>query len=357
MHPSSSDELARSLLDWYDRNGRSLPWRVRGEGRIDPYFVWLSEIMLQQTTVQAVIPYFLNFTERWPDVHALADAPQDDILAAWAGLGYYARARNLHLCAKKIVERGGSFPKDEASLATLPGIGAYTAAAIASIAFGEKAVVVDGNVERVMARLFALEDPLPGAKPALKALAGQLTPDYRPGDYAQAVMDLGATICTPRSPACVICPWRDSCKGLAMGIAEKLPARIVRAVRPTRYGIAFWCQQKNGQILFRKRPEKGLLGGMMEVPSSPWRDDPWEKEEDAFSFAPAKAEWRRLGGLVTHTFSHFHLEMIVYAGMARKPELALGIWRSLDDLGSMALPSVMRKIAHHALTKAYQKDQ
>ncbi|MTJ83274.1 MAG: A/G-specific adenine glycosylase [Telmatospirillum sp.] len=349
----SPADLADRLLAWYDRNARTLPWRTLPGGRPDPYHVWLSEVMLQQTTVVAVAPYFRTFIERWPPVGDLAAAPLDEVLPAWAGLGYYARARNLHKCAQTVAEwRGGVFPDDEEALRQLPGIGDYTAAAITAIAYGRRAVVMDGNIERVIARMFAVTEPLPGAKPRLKSLAGSLTPDYRPGDYAQAAMDLGATVCTPRQPACVLCPWRDSCEGRRQGIAEGLPAKKPKADRPTRRGIVFWTVRKDGAVLLRRRPETGLLGGMMEIPSTPWRDQPWTLE-DAAGEAPVQAPWRLLPGMVRHTFTHFHLELTVAAGRAKVPELARGLWCPLDQLGDHALPTLMRKVVHHALAKAY----
>lgn len=345
--------LAVRLLDWYDHNARTLPWRTLPGGRPDPYHVWLSEVMLQQTTVVAVAPYFKAFIKRWPTVQDLAAAPLDDVLVAWAGLGYYARARNLHKCAQRVAEwRDGIFPDDEESLRTLPGVGDYTAAAIAAIAFGRRAVVMDGNIERVMARLFAVSESLPGVKPRLKALAGSLTPDHRPGDYAQAAMDLGATVCTPRQPACVLCPWRSDCEACRQGIAESLPAKQPKAERPVRRGVAFWTVRKDGAILLRRRPESGLLGGMMEVPSTEWRTLPWTIDE-ALHSAPATAEWRSLPGMVTHTFTHFHLELTVVAGRARSPDLAKGLWCPLDGLDGQALPTCMRKVVRHALAKAY----
>ena len=353
MLQASPDALADRLLEWYDRNARAMPWRAPPGRRADPYHVWLSEVMLQQTTVAAVGPYFRAFVERWPTIRALAAASLDEVLVLWAGLGYYARARNLHKCAKMVAEwRGGAFPEDEAALRALPGIGEYTAAAIASIAFGHRAVVMDGNVERVMARLFAVSDPLPGAKPRLKLLAGRLTPGIRPGDYAQAVMDLGATVCTPRQAACIVCPWRDDCHGRRLGLVEHLPVKPAKAERPIRRGIAFWTLRRDGAVLIRRRPDKGLLGGMIEVPSTPWRNDPWELGE-ATASAPAAAEWRRLPGLVRHTFTHFHLELEVVVGHPGAPHLAKGMWCPLDGLAGQALPSVMRKVVRHALTKAY----
>ncbi len=345
--------LAQRLLAWYDRNARSLPWRSPPGRRADPYHVWLSEVMLQQTTVVAVAPYFRAFVERWPTVKDLAAAPLDDILVAWAGLGYYARARNLHKCAQVIAEwRGGVFPDEEAALRQLPGIGDYTAAAIAAIAFEKPAVVMDGNIERVIARLFAVTDPLPGVKPRLKSLASSLTPLRRPGDYAQAAMDLGATVCTPRQPACVLCPWRPDCAASRLGIAETLPAKLPKAVKPTRRGIAFWAVRKDGAVLLRRRPDSGLLGGMMEIPSTAWREQSWEIGEAAAE-APFAAEWRVLPGLVLHSFTHFNLQLTVAAGHSKAPELARGLWCALDGLDGQALPTVMRKVVRHALAKAY----
>ena len=341
------------LLAWYDRNRRTLPWRAAPGEAADPYRVWLSEVMLQQTTVQAVIPYFNAFVARWPDVAGLAAAPVDDVMRAWAGLGYYARARNLHDCARVVANwRGGRFPEDEADLRELPGIGGYTTAAIAAIAFGRRAVVVDGNVERVMARLFAVTRPLPGAKAELTRLAAGLTPERRPGDYAQAVMDLGAGICTPRSPACGICPWLAACRAQAQGIAETLPAKADKPERPTRRGIAFWVVRKDGAVLLRRRPPEGLLGGMVEVPSTPWRPEAWTLA-DAATLAPLTAEWRLLPGHIRHSFTHFHLELAVAVGRAGPNATPRGIWCTLDRLGDQALPTVMRKVVGHALAKAY----
>ena len=350
----SPPAVAEPLLAWYDRHARALPWRVPpgADARPDPYRVWLSEIMLQQTTVPAVKPYFEAFLARWPRVADLAAAPLDDVLTAWAGLGSYARARNLHKCARVVAEDlGGRFPDTEEGLRALPGIGAYTAAALAAIAFDRPATVVDGNVERVVARLFAVETPLPAAKPELKRLAATLTPTRRPGDFAQAMMDLGATVCVPRSPKCLLCPLRPDCAAEAAGLAAELPRRTPKAERPTRRTVAFWTLSPEGDVLLRRRPEKGLLGGMMEVPSTDWRQAGWQAAE-ARRQAPAAADWRALPGQVRHTFTHFHLEIEVWAarlnGSRRKlqPEER---WVRLDDLGGQALPSVMRKIVQHAL--------
>ncbi len=350
--PHTSDLPAR-LLIWYDRSRRHLPWRAAPGVSPDPYHIWLSEVMLQQTTVQAVIPYFQAFLERWPTVQDLAVAPLDDVLHAWAGLGYYARARNLHKCAQMVAAwRDGDFPDDEEALRKLPGVGDYTAAAIVAIAYGRRAVVMDGNVERVIARLFDVREPLPAVKPTLKRLAGELTPDLRAGDYAQAMMDLGATLCTPRNPACGICPWMADCAARKAGSAEGLPAKLEKPERPTRRGIAFWAVRKDGAVLIRRRPEAGLLGGMMEIPSTQWRPEPWDSA-DATAEAPVKAEWRLLPGLVRHTFTHFHLELSVMAGRAGVGAMAPGLWCPLDKLSDHALPTVMRKVIKHALAKAY----
>ncbi len=340
-------DIAPRLLSWYDRHRRDLPWRAPPGRLNDPYFVWLSEIMLQQTTVATVGPYFRAFLERWPTVQALAAAPLDDVLHAWQGLGYYARARNLHACAKAVAERhGGRFPQTEEGLLTLPGIGAYTAAAVAAIAFDRAASVVDGNVERVVARLFALEAPMPAVKQEVRRLAATLTPDRRPGDFAQAMMDLGATVCTPKSPKCILCPVRDDCRGLAAGIAAELPRRVPKKARPLRYGIAFWLTREDGAVLLRKRPEKGLLGGMTEVPSTPWRAEPWSLKE-ALPEAPEAASWRLLPGRVEHVFTHFSLEMNV--AVARAARGAAGEWCPTAALHTRALPTVMKKICRHAL--------
>ena len=358
MTKDTSDS-ADHLLAWYDKHARVLPWRAppgaRAGEKADPYVVWLSEIMLQQTTVAAVGPYFAEFLRRWPDVKALAAAPLDDVLTAWAGLGYYARARNLHKCARVVAEeRDGRFPDTEEGLRDLPGIGAYTAAAIAAIAFDRPATVVDGNVERVVSRLFAIETPLPTAKPELKRLAATLTPKRRPGDFAQAMMDLGATVCTPRNPKCLLCPLRPNCAAEAAGLAAELPRRAPKAERPTRRAVAFWTLSPGGDVLLRQRPEKGLLGGMMEVPSTDWRQAAWPATE-ARKQAPASADWHALPGQVSHTFTHFHLEIEVWAarlnGSGRKLQ-AEERWVRLDDLGGQALPSVMRKIIQHALKQS-----
>ena len=344
---------SRDLLAWYDRHRRRLPWRALPGRPADPYAVWLSEIMLQQTTVTAVKPYYETFLARWPTVEDLASAPVTDVMTAWAGLGYYARARNLHKCAGVVAaDHGGQFPDTEGALRALPGIGPYTAAAVAAIAFGRHAVVVDSNVERVMARLFAVTDPLPGSKHRLRELAAGLTPKARAGDYAQGVMDLGATVCTPKSPACVICPWNDACQGRKLGIAESLPRKAKKVETPLRHGVAFWMLRADGCVALQRRPPKGLLGGMTEVPGSAWRSKIWSASEAAAA-APLKAKWRALPGLVMHTFTHFRLEVTVRAAdltPAQARKLGEGvIWTPLTQIGRAGLPSVMAKVAALAM--------
>jgi A/G-specific adenine glycosylase len=335
-----------TLLDWYDRHRRSLPWRTPPGTRPDPYRVWLSEIMLQQTTVGTVGPYFDRFVARWPDISVLAAAPLDEVLQLWQGLGYYARARNLHACARTIVERhGGVFPEEAEALRALPGIGDYTAAAIAAIAFDRPGVAIDGNVERVVARLYAVQEEMPAAKTRLRALAADLVPDRRAGDFAQALMDLGATICTLRHPRCVLCPWRSCCAAVAAGLAEDLPLRREKPERPLRHGVAFWLTRADGAVLLRRRPEKGLLGGMTEIPSTSWRAAPWSLTE-ALQVAPAAAAWSPLPGTVRHGFTHFLLELAVVAGVGD----ADGIWSPVERLGDHALPTLMKKITRHAIS-------
>ena len=310
-----------------------MPWRVgpaaRADGvRPDPYRVWLSEVMLQQTTVPAVIPYFEHFTERWPTVAALAAAEDGDVMAAWAGLGYYARARNLLKCAREVAaDHGGQFPDTEAALLKLPGIGPYTAAAIA---FDRRAVVLDGNVERVMARLHTVETPLPDAKPELRALADALTPSERPGDYAQAVMDLGATICRPRNPACGICPWMGACLGRQTGLAPELPRKRRKAAKPVHSGIAWLGYRADGAVLLETRPDSGLLGGMLALPTSPWVEG-----DVTEAIPPLPGDWRSVAE-VRHTFTHFHLRLEVRVAKVSGED---GFQQPDPD----ALPTVMRK--------------
>ena len=344
------------LLAWYDRHRRKLPWRAPPGQRADPYRVWLSEIMLQQTTVKAVAPYYARFLARWPDIRALAAAPLDDVLKTWAGLGYYARARNLHACARAVAERhGGKIPQNEAALRDLPGIGAYTAAAVAAIAFDAPVTPVDGNIERVIARLYAVDTPLPAAKPEISRLARGLTPNRRAGDFAQAMMDLGATLCTPKTPACALCPWNTSCVACARGDAETFPRRIPKRQGELRRGAAFVARRTDGFILTRTRPPKGLLGGMTEVPTTEWSADfDWGAAlKCAPRFALRKPEkWRRLSGRVRHVFTHFPLELTVYVAdvRARAPAPAGTRWIAIAELAGEAWPSLMRKVLARALT-------
>jgi A/G-specific adenine glycosylase len=350
------------LLAWYDRHRRALPWRALNGERPDPYRVWLSEIMLQQTTVRAVAPYYLRFLARWGDVHALAAAPLEDVLKAWAGLGYYARARNLHACARAVVElHRGVFPATEAELRTLPGVGDYTAAAIAAIAFDVPASPVDGNIERVVARLFAVEQPLPGAKPQLRALARAITPVRRAGDFAQAMMDLGATICTPKRPACALCPWNESCAAFARGDAETFPRRTPKREGALRRGAAFVARRADGYVLVRTRPAKGLLGGMTEVPTTEWSAD--FEERDALKSAPrlvarSSIAWRPVPGVVRHVFTHFPLELLVYvAELPSKTHAPSSMrWVRIAELGDEALPSLMHKVVLHGLRSDRSRD-
>ncbi|KPP93053.1 MAG: A/G-specific adenine glycosylase MutY [Rhodobacteraceae bacterium HLUCCA08] len=346
-------DLSGALLAWYDVHARVLPWRVapgdrRAGQRPDPYRVWLSEVMLQQTTVAAVKAYFHRFTARWPDVAALAGAEDAAVMAEWAGLGYYARARNLLKCARAVVTgHGGQFPHSREGLLTLPGIGPYTAAAIAAIAHDEPAVVVDGNVERVMARLHDIHTPLPKAKAALTARAAALTPAARPGDYAQAVMDLGATICTPKNPACGICPWRAPCAARAAGTAADLPKKTPKQAKPVRHGIAYVVQRADGAWLLETRPDRGLLGGMLGWPTTDWSAAPDPAP-------PIPADWHDPGAEVRHTFTHFHLRLSLR--LARAPLDAVpdrGQFRPRDGFVPSDLPTVMRKV-HDLAHAAFQ---
>ncbi len=344
-------QLPAQLLAWYDIHGRSLPWRAPAGQISEPYHVWLSEIMLQQTTVKAVIPYYTRFLARWPDIADLAAAQLDDILAEWAGLGYYARARNLHKCAMEITSgHGGRFPDTESELRGLPGVGAYTAAAIAAIAFDRPATPVDGNVERVIARLHAVTDPLPPAKSQLQQLAATLTPVTRPGDYAQGIMDLGATTCTPRAPKCPACPWRTACAGHAAGITDTLPRRRPRAALPTRYGAAFWCLDERHNVLLQRRPTKGMLGGMLEIPTSEWTTSGLS-DAPLSDLAPVNAIWSELPGIVRHGFTHFKLELSVFSSRIESSTAAMvpGLWYPVADIASAGLPTLMTKVARHAI--------
>jgi A/G-specific adenine glycosylase len=351
--PACAEPDPKLLLAWYDRHRRRLPWRALPGETPEAYRVWLSEIMLQQTTVKAVAPYYARFLKSWPTVRELAAAKLDDVLKAWAGLGYYARARNLHACARAVVEHhGGRFPDSEEALLELPGVGDYTAAAIAAIAFDRRAVAIDGNIERVIARLFAVEAPLPAAKPDIRRLAEALVPQRRPGDFTQAMMDLGATICTPKKPACVLCPWMDSCTARSRGDQESFPRKAAKTEGRLRRGASFVATRAdvegNRYVLVRSRPPNGLLGGMTEVPSTAWSQD--FNEDAALIEAPLKAQWRRLPGAVEHGFTHFPLRQSVYVAQVPAKTMApAGMrWVALADLSGEALPNVMRKVVAHA---------
>lgn len=344
------------LLSWYDQNHRDLPWRARPKAnRPTPaYHVWLSEIMLQQTTVKAVIPYFQKFLQKWPDIQDLANAPLDDVLTAWAGLGYYARARNLHKCAQYVVnELNGTFPTTVNELKQLPGIGPYTASAIASIAFDTPAAAVDGNVERVLTRYLNIKTPIADNKKDLSKHAESLITDImRPGDFTQALMELGATVCTPKNPSCMLCPWRDSCAAHKHGTASSLPTPKPKKAKPQRYGTVFLIRCKDSQaFLIQKRPEKGLLGGMMEFPSTPWEEIAETNHETIKSLSPKHdGHWSILPEPVVHHFTHFTLHLSVWVTETQKPpKKPEHIWSPHTELDQYALPSVMQKVLKYGL--------
>ena len=342
---------AAELLAWYDRHARVLPWRLGPRARAfgerpDPYRIWLSEIMLQQTTVRAVAPYFHRFVGRWGNVTELAAAEDDEVMSAWAGLGYYSRARNLIACARTVAgEHGGRFPESAAELAKLPGIGAYTAAAIAAIAFGRCEAVVDGNVERVLARLFAIPEPLPAAKAQIRDRLGPLVPADRPGEFAEALMDLGATICTPKRPACACCPWSHACIAHRAGREAEFPVKAAKKERPTRYGRSFVARREDGAILIRRRAPRGLLGGMCEVPGSDWCHHGPPAAEP-----PVPADWAEAAWPVEHVFTHFRLVLAVHRGEAGTEAAAPPDhwWSPPDRLSGEALPSLMKKVIEAA---------
>ena len=339
----AADAIAPALLRWYDANARDLPWRIGPAARKagaapDPYAVWLSEVMLQQTTVATVAPRYREFLDRWPRVTDMAAAPLDDILAAWAGLGYYARARNLHKCAVAVADQhGGVFPDTEDALRALPGVGDYTAAAIAAIAFDRPAIVVDGNIERVVSRLFEIATPLPKAKPEIREKAAAIWPEKRSGDFAQALMDLGAGVCRPKGPLCLLCPLTEHCAANKAGRADEFPKKAAKKAKPERRGAVYALLNAKGEVLFERRPEKGLLGGMLGLPGSDWRKEAPQAEEGA----PASADWVRAGE-AAHVFTHFRLTLDVYiarapTGFRRGPERQ---WIAPD---TARLPTVFRK--------------
>jgi A/G-specific adenine glycosylase len=337
-----------ALLAWYDVHRRDLPWRAHPGQASDPYRVWLSEIMLQQTTVAAAGPYYRSFLARWPDVRRLAAASQDDVLSAWAGLGYYSRARNLHRAAQMVTsEFGGVFPDNSAALRKLPGIGAYTAAAIAAIAFGECVPAMDANAARVMARFFAVEDKLPQAKGKLALMADPLVPKDRSGDFAQALMDLGSAICLPRRPLCGECPLAAHCEARRLGMAESLPVRAAKRARPLKRGAAYVALDGNGAVYLVRRPENGLLGAMLQPPLGAWRGA-FPDRKTAMAEAPFSGHWRKKPGIVRHGFTHFELEMEVYVANFRARPNGEGIWLPATEIGGAALPTIMRKLIDHA---------
>ncbi|MDH7975841.1 A/G-specific adenine glycosylase [Sphingomonas sp. AR_OL41] len=339
MPAKRSSTVAARLLAWYDANARALPWRsAPGSNAPDPYRVWLSEIMLQQTTVATVRPRFEAFIARWPTVESLAAASDADLMAAWAGLGYYARARNLIACARTVVaDHSGHFPDSEAGLRALPGIGDYTAAAIAAIAFGRRAVAVDANVARVVARLDAIDAPLPGSMPIIRRAADAMTPDTRAGDFAQAMMDLGSSICTSRNPRCLLCPLIATCRAQAGGDPARYPVKAAKAARPHKYGTVFWAEA-DGAVLLVRRPDKGLLGGMRALPTGPWADAP-----PGLAGAPDGTDWRLIQGTVSHGFTHFTLDLALAVGTAVSH--AAGEWWAIADIESAGLPTVFAKAA------------
>ena len=343
--PADFDPV-RPLLAWYDKNARTLPWRAPRGVAPEPYHVWLSEIMLQQTTVTTVKPYFEKFLTLFPNVQALAAAEDDAVMAAWAGLGYYSRARNLLKCARLVAQdHDGQFPDEEAALLKLPGIGPYTAAAIAAIAFNRPAAPVDGNIERVLARLYKLETPLPDVKPQVKEKNQALVPADRPGDFAQAMMDLGATLCTPKRPNCPICPWQKGCAAHAADMQDILPKRAPKKPKPERGGTIYWLENAKGEVLLHRRPDKGLLGGMLCFPSSGW-DAPNDSTLPDLLLATLPDGWTPLAGEVVHVFTHFRLTLSVQAQNAPKGFRAppAHIWLHPRDFAGAALPSVMRKV-------------
>ena len=340
----SDNTISAKLLHWYDAHARDLPWRARpGSPPPDPYRVWLSEVMLQQTTVAAVKPYFAKFTARWPSVEALAAADEAEVMSAWAGLGYYSRARNLVKCAKEVAERGG-FPQTEAELRELPGLGAYTAAAVAAIAFGKRAVVIDANVERVVARIFNIDAPIPQSRGQIRSNSDSITPEVRTGDFAQAMMDLGATICTARDPKCLLCPLADDCEARQHGDPARLPVKAPKKAKPQRKGRAFWIE-RDGAVWLVQRPTKGMLGGMRALP-----DDGWSAQADGSAAAPLDGDWENLG-VVRHVFTHASLMLEVMRYRGDVAPSGKGEFWPLDQIEEAGLPTLFAKVAQLALAQ------
>ena len=346
----STDRSADLLLAWYDRNGRDLPWRTTGGAEPDPYRIWLAEIMLQQTTVPVVIPYYRRFLERWPTLADLAKAERDDVLAVWAGLGYYARARRLHACARKVAgEFGGRFPDTVEALRKLPGIGDYTAGAIAAIAWSRPVAAVDGNVERVMARFLGIEEPLPRTGKTIRQAVESMVPQRRPGDFAQALMDLGSAVCTPRAPLCGECPLESDCQARRRGVVDRLPRRLPRPRRPERHAVAFWLESPDSHVMLRRRTGETLLGGMLEVPSTPFREAEWTTLEEAMEHAPVAGSWTLLPGCVRHGFTHFTINFKI-AWKCADARTGEGRWYGLEEFASLALPAMTWKVVDHVRT-------
>ena len=342
--------IVARTLSWWDRHRRALAWRAGPGEAPDPYRVWLSEVLLQQTTAQAATPYYQAFIAKWPEVQDLAAAPLEAVMSAFAGLGYYSRARNLHACAKEIARQGGRFPCEETALRALPGIGAYTAAAIAAIAFRRETLPVDGNIARVLARLIALEQPIARARGEIAAIARALAPSERAGDFAQALMDIGATLCRPRAPACAACPLAEDCAAFRAGAAETYPRRADKKARPSRRGAVFFARRSDGAFLARRRPPRGLLASTIELPGTPWTSKgPDSRLADA---APVFAHWRRLPGEVGQVFTHFALSLTIYAAEFDGAAPAGCFWVEPDEVGAAGFSSMMRKAVEHALARS-----
>lgn len=346
----NADEFRGQILDWYDRHKRTLPWRAENEQKPDPYAVWLSEIMLQQTTVTAVTPYYRKFMDKWPDVQSLADATQDEVMHEWAGLGYYARARNLHACAKVVAyELNGLFPEDQSALKKLPGIGDYTSAAIMAIAFNKPATVVDGNIERIMARYFSVEEPLPGSKPLLKSLASEFFENYeeRPGDFAQALMDLGAGVCIAKTPRCSLCPVKNGCQSHAAGHAAELPRKSAKTAKPQKFGYVYWITDGEGRVLLHRRPEKGVLGSMIGLPTSEWGSKKDQKKPAHLYLLEKKkpGDLREKPVSIHHSFTHFDLELRLQTTEISRKQLKDNtyFWVDPQDIQNYGFPTLFKK--------------